>query len=159
MQLKIGLFSKGVIEFNLCDLTIIDNVRLHSIKHFYDKCHEYDLSVIYPFFLEDQEMVLNFITTQIDSHIILVNQGNEIASDSFLREIKNVHIIEINQIKDSIKEVIKTIKIQKHFNEKLCRFLFDMVRDNELSLDKKKEIFNKLESLKYSIESFSKDIA
>ena len=159
MQLKVGLFIQGNVKVALGAFQDHNELRVFSYNKFYENYSNYQVSIIYPFYKEDIEVVLNFISNNTEHFLIIVIRNEEIEKNSLLREIDKVIIIDKEDFEKEINLVLTDIKRQIVVNKQYIKFLYNLLNNNQLTIEQKKQIFNDCESFKLTIGNSHKDVA
>lgn len=159
MQLKVGLFIQGHVQVEFENIHDHYDLDVFHINKFYEVYSHYQTSIIYPFYQEDIEFVLNFISNNIDQFLIIVSPTEEIEKNSFLREVEKVIIVEKESFQKEINLVLSDIKRQMIVNKQYIKLLYNLLNNNELNIDQKKRLFNQCESFKNTFGKSYKDVA
>lgn len=159
MQLKVGLFIQGHVQVGFENIHDHHDLDVFHFNKFYEVYSHYQASIIYPFYQEDIEFVLNFISNNIDQFLIIVSPTEEIEKNSFLRELEKVIIVERESFQKEINLVLSDIKRQMIVNKQYIKLLYNLLNNNQLNIDQMKRLFNQCESFKNSFGKSYKDVA
>ena len=159
MQLKVGLFIQGHLQVGFDSIHDHHDLDVFPFNKFYEVYNNYQASIIYPFYQEDIEFVLNFISNNIDQFLIIISSSEEIEKNSFLRVLDKIILVERESFQQEINLVLSDIKRQMIVNKQYVKFLYNLLNNNQLNINQKKRLFNQCESFKNSFGKSYKDIA